>query len=177
MLCLSANHMMTLCPDMPCYSRAATRLLNSSLQAFHQILNSPFILKNCYQVLGTSILIHYLCWCNLGFLEGHPALSSSSPSTMEMTSDDSEQDPEEDQSASTLPPLDLSGDQLFSLSSGVRQVLHVAQPALGTDNERHAREQHLNPHSQVHILQGNPHHSATGASALAPVGEGSNGHL
>ncbi|KAK0736931.1 hypothetical protein B0T21DRAFT_383024 [Apiosordaria backusii] len=65
----------------------------------------PSMLQLAFQVI-TSTLIHYLMWCDLSFMD------SQSPNA----------------------PLDLSGDRLYYLSTGVRQVFfqawqHFQQPS------------------------------------------------
>jgi hypothetical protein len=57
--------------------------------------------ENCDALMGTSILMQYLSWCNLGFLEDQH---------------------------SSVSGLDLSQDQLFVLSSGVQHIFFEALP-------------------------------------------------
>lgn len=100
-LSLAATHLSILRPGTTRYSRAALGLLTKSAQLFRQQLSRPMTPENCDALMGTSILMQYLSWCNLSFLD--------------------------DQRSSPCG-LDLSQDQLFVLSSGVQHIFFEALP-------------------------------------------------
>lgn len=100
-LSLAATHLSILRPGTHRYSRAALRLLAKSAQLFRENLSRPITPENCDALMGTSILMHYLSWCNLSFLEDQ---------------------------RSGLRGLDLSQDQLFLLSPGVQHIFFEALP-------------------------------------------------
>lgn len=97
--------MSVLRPEDPRYAEAAIVLLNQSIQSFRGTLDTPITTENCEARLGTSLVINYVAWTELGFLEGQKIL----------------EDPE-------AGGLDLSGDLLFLLGSGVRSVFFSAFP-------------------------------------------------
>ncbi|OIW25331.1 hypothetical protein CONLIGDRAFT_648368 [Coniochaeta ligniaria NRRL 30616] len=104
-LATAAKHMSVLRPQYPRYAEAAIVLLNKSIQSFRGTLDTPITHDNCEARLGTSTLINYIMWTELGFLEGQSILT----------------DPE-------AGGLDMSKDLLFLLGSGVRQVFYSAFP-------------------------------------------------
>ena len=104
-LAISAKHMSVLRPQDPRYAEAAIVLLNQSIQSFRGTLDTPITKDNCESRLGTSVLINYMTWTELGFLEGQPIMA----------------DPK-------LGGLDMSMDLLFLLGSGIRQVFFSAWP-------------------------------------------------
>lgn len=89
MLAVSARHLNILTPASPRYSNAALLLLSKSCSQFRADLDKAITVENRDARLGTAILLHYLCWCNV-----------DAPG----------------------PAGDLSRDQLFLLSEGVRHV-------------------------------------------------------
>lgn len=89
MLAVSARHLNILTPTSRRYSNAALLLLSKSCSQFRTNLDQAITIENRDARLGTAILLHYLCWCNV-----------DAPG----------------------PDADLSRDQLFLLSEGVRHV-------------------------------------------------------
>ncbi|KAK2773398.1 C6 transcription factor [Colletotrichum kahawae] len=108
MLATSARHLSVLRPDEPVYDEAALTLLSRSCAGFSAALNQEDGREKHNPLFFTAMLIHYLTWCNLDFLEdeGKPADGRR---------------------------LDLKGDQLFLLSSGVRVFLSSTR-AQGPDS-------------------------------------------
>jgi hypothetical protein len=106
MLSVSARHLSVLSPHEPRYAHAAMTLLSKSCAEFRDVLSRELTAANCDALLGTSILIHYLTWCDLTFLDGQGADDFVSK------------------------PLDLSGDLLVLLSPGVRHIFFMAWPYL-----------------------------------------------
>lgn len=74
-------------------------LLAKCCAEFRHVLDLEMTEENRDQVLGTGILIHYLCWCDTSFLDGQQRNLDG-----------------------TYRQLDLSQDRLFLLSEGVRHV-------------------------------------------------------
>ncbi|KAK3940166.1 putative C6 transcription factor PTB64984.1 putative C6 transcription factor [Diplogelasinospora grovesii] len=99
-LCMAAAHHSFLSPDNPRYGRMAMQLLTKAVRLFRENLCQPITAQNCDALTGTSIMMHYLSWINIGFLD--------------------EQQPGK--------PLDLSKDQLFLLSDGVQRIFMQALP-------------------------------------------------
>ncbi|KAL2131032.1 hypothetical protein VTI74DRAFT_5622 [Chaetomium olivicolor] len=105
-LSFAAAHLDYLLPSgsNPRYHRAKYALLNQALHDYRAALSSPITAENCDALLGTANLIQYLMWCDLSFMDGqHPT-------------------------ASAAAALDLSGDRLYWLSTGVRQIFFMAWP-------------------------------------------------
>ncbi len=94
MLAAAARHIAYLQPGEQQLANASTGFLVRSLEAYRKVLAAGITEQNCDAVWGTAILIHYLSWTNLDFLDG--------------------QGPDD--------PLDLSEDRLFILSRGIRDV-------------------------------------------------------
>ncbi|KAF6820572.1 C6 transcription factor [Colletotrichum sojae] len=100
MLAASARHISTLRPQEHVNAQAAMALLSRSCAAFIEVLEKQEDSGDkCDPLFFTAMLIHHLTWCNLTFLEDQAA-----PGV-------------------TGKPLDLTGDQLFLLSSGPRTFL------------------------------------------------------
>ncbi|KAF6835851.1 C6 transcription factor [Colletotrichum musicola] len=100
MLAVSARHISVLRPQEHVYARAAMDLLSRSCAAFIEVLKKPEDSGDkCDPLFFTAMLIHHLTWCNLTLLEDQAAPGA------------------------TGKPLDLTGDQLFLLSSGPRTFL------------------------------------------------------
>lgn len=102
MLSLAAAHLSYLLPLDPRYHRAKYSLLGRALHDYREALSAPITPSNCDPLLGGAILVHYLLWCDLSFMDG--------------------QDP------SSESPLDLSSDRLYWLSTGQRQIFLMAWP-------------------------------------------------
>ncbi|GKT47981.1 uncharacterized protein ColSpa_08162 [Colletotrichum spaethianum] len=104
MLAVAARHLSILRPQETAYLEAAMALLSRSCAIFSTVLDR----SDKYDPLFfTAQLIHYLTWSNLEFLK--------------------------DEGVSDSPVLDLSCDQLFLLSSGVRVFLSRSR-AQGSDS-------------------------------------------
>ncbi|KAK0646479.1 hypothetical protein B0T16DRAFT_413543 [Cercophora newfieldiana] len=101
MLSLAAAHLSYLLPLDPRYHRAKHCLLGRALHDYRNALSAPITPSNCDSLLGGAILVHYLLWCDLSFMDG--------------------QDP-------SRAPLDLSSDRLYWLSTGQRQIFFMAWP-------------------------------------------------
>lgn len=106
MLSLAAAHLDYLVPGNPRYHRAKYALLSKALHDYRETLSHPITADNCDALLGTANLIHFLMWCDLSFMEG--------------------------QACGESRPLDLSGDRLYWLSTGVRQIFFMAWPLFQT---------------------------------------------
>jgi hypothetical protein len=104
-LSVAAGHLRHLCPNEPRYARACMMFLSKSCAEFRAELGQESA-SNYDALLGTSILIHYLTWCNLEFLDG------ATPETL------------------LDSPINFSKDQLFLLSPGVRQIVFMSWPIL-----------------------------------------------
>ncbi len=102
-LCVSAMHLATLCPQNTKYSRASTQLMAKTVQLFGNSLQLPFTKESCEALVGTALLVNYISWLDLGFLDCKRAESSQ---------------------------LNLAEDQLFFLSPGIVQVWFQAMPIL-----------------------------------------------
>ncbi|KAK0722845.1 hypothetical protein B0T26DRAFT_237047 [Lasiosphaeria miniovina] len=102
-LSLAAAHLDYLAPDTPRYRRANCGLLDRALHGYRSALSAPITAENCDALLGTAILVNYLMWCDLDFMEGQAERRQQQA-------------------------LDLSADQLYWLSTGVRQIFFMAWP-------------------------------------------------
>ena len=118
MLSFAAAHLDYLHPGHPQYHRAKYTLLNKALHDYRETLSAPITADNCDALLGTANLIQFLMWCDLSFMEGQEP--PPQPHTHTLTT----QTPE--------TPLDLSGDRLYFLSTGVRQIFFMAWPLFQT---------------------------------------------
>ncbi|KAK4106491.1 hypothetical protein N658DRAFT_520032 [Parathielavia hyrcaniae] len=106
MLAFAAAHLDYLHPGQGQYHRAKYALLQKALHDYRASLSAPITAENCDPLLATANLIQFLTWCDLGFLDGQQTGRGHKP-------DDT-------------PPLDLSGDRLYFLSTGVRQIFFMA---------------------------------------------------
>ncbi|KAI8964436.1 hypothetical protein F5Y11DRAFT_364009 [Daldinia sp. FL1419] len=114
-LCLAATHLSTLRPQVPRYSRAAFQLLGKSVSLFRRKLSSSITAHNVEALVATSVLIHYISWSHVGFLE------------------EQSQPPSHKEQGSLI--MRLSQDPLFQLSSGVSGIFSEAYLILwGTDS-------------------------------------------
>lgn len=102
MLATSARHLSVLRAGNTVYPEAAMSLLSRSCVSFGAVLGREDGHEKHDALFFTALLIHYLTWCNLDFAEGRPA-------------------------ADHRHGLDLGGDQLFLLGSGVRVFLSRAR--------------------------------------------------
>lgn len=107
MLAMAAAHLDYLIPENPRYHRAKYALLDKALHDYRGALSAPITADNCDALLGTANLVHFLMWCDLSFMDGQTPGNSHQP-------------------------LDLSGDRLYWLSTGVRQIFFMAWPLFQT---------------------------------------------
>lgn len=114
MLSFAAAHLDYLHPGHPQYHRAKYALLNKALHDYRETLSAPITADNCDALLGTANLIQFLMWCDLSFMDGQQQQQQQQP-------------PE-----TTSSGLDLSGDRLYFLSTGVRQIFFMAWPLFQT---------------------------------------------
>ncbi|KAK4146261.1 uncharacterized protein C8A04DRAFT_10001 [Dichotomopilus funicola] len=159
MLSTAAAHLDYLNPGHAQYHRAKYALLNKALHDYRETLSGPVTADNCDALLGTANLIQYLMWCDLSFMEGQmpesatkqptnkcPYSTASSPGSSSLASP-----PHESYSVSSLPPpsppqpLDLSGDRLYFLSTGVRQIFFMAWPLFQSPQSAFAHVSLLGP--------------------------------
>ncbi|KAI0111500.1 hypothetical protein F4814DRAFT_356959 [Daldinia grandis] len=114
-LCLAATHISTLRPQVPRYSRVALQLLGKSASLFRRKLSKPVTAQNIEALIATSVLMHYISWSHVEFLE------------------EQDQFPIHKEHDDLI--MRLSQDPLFQLSSGVRGILSEAYPILwGSDS-------------------------------------------
>ncbi len=130
LLCLAATHLSFLRPSASQYSRTALQLLTQSVRLFRESLSDPITPQNCDALIGTSVLMQFLAWSNLDFLspEGHNHNNNSSSDTNHHNHGHAQDDPRP--SASASRGLDMSRDQLFLLSPGVRTLFFAAMPVM-----------------------------------------------
>ena len=125
MLSFAAAHLDYLHPGHPDYHRAKYALLNKALHDYRETLSAPITTDNCDALLGTANLIQYLMWCDLSFMEGQEPPPPHLPQTHTHTHTRT-------RTPSAPPSLDLSGDRLYFLSTGVRQIFFMAWPLFQT---------------------------------------------
>ncbi|KAI0847531.1 hypothetical protein F5Y00DRAFT_115762 [Daldinia vernicosa] len=114
-LCLAATHISTLRPQVPRYSRVALQLLGKSASLFREKLSNPVTAQNIEALIATSVLMHYISWSHVEFLEEQGQFSNYKGHDDLI--------------------MRLSQDPLFQLSSGVRGILSEAYPILcGSDS-------------------------------------------
>ncbi|MBE3047372.1 hypothetical protein IMZ48_33620 [Candidatus Bathyarchaeota archaeon] len=111
-LAVAARHLNILNPASRHYSDAALFLLSKSCSQFRADLDRAITVENRDTRLGTSILLHYLSWSDVEFLDSSQAGGAG----------DAQQ------------PLDLSHDQLFLLSGGVRHVRFLSWQLPGIES-------------------------------------------
>jgi len=114
-LCLAATHLSILRPQELRYHRAALQLLGRSASLFRAELSRRTVNQNIEALVATSILMHYISWSHIEFLEEQKQAQTYQPDGNLITN--------------------LSQDPLFQLSSGVRGILSTAFSVLrGTDS-------------------------------------------
>ena len=121
MLSLAAAHLTYLVPDEPRYQHAKDYLFGRALHDYREALSVPITADNCDPLLGGAVLVHYLLWCDLNFMDGQAA-----------------SDP-------TSQPLDLSADRLYWLSTGQRQIFFMSWPLFQRSNSIFMRVGILQP--------------------------------
>ncbi|KAI0554061.1 hypothetical protein F4679DRAFT_395226 [Xylaria curta] len=110
-LCLAATHLSTLRPQDPRYSNAATQLLGKSVSLFNEKLSGPITVRNSEPLVSVCILMHYISWSRIEFVEKHEKHPC--------------------RKGSNLLTLYLSNDPLLQLSFGVQAILCEAYSILG----------------------------------------------
>ncbi|KAI1420894.1 hypothetical protein F5Y12DRAFT_770713 [Xylaria sp. FL1777] len=107
-LCLAATHLSNLRPQSPRYSNVAIQLLGYSAALFSEKLSKPVTAQNSEALIAASILMHYISWAHVGFVEKHEMFAAHKH---------------------------LSKDPLLQLSFGVQGILHKAFQVLrGSDS-------------------------------------------
>lgn len=125
MLSLAAAHLDYLAPGNPLYRRANIAFLNKALRDYREALSHPITADNCDALLGTANLIQFLMWCDLSFMEGQACFGTGQQQQQQ--------------------PLNLSGDRLYWLSTGVRQIFFMAWPLFQTAQSAFMRVAVLQP--------------------------------
>ncbi|KIW32693.1 uncharacterized protein PV07_04222 [Cladophialophora immunda] len=109
-LCVAARHLNTLCPQSTKYSHESMQLMAKTVRPFRRNLSRPLTKDNCEALMGTALLVNYISWLDLGFLDG---VTSAPP----------------DSAAGVgAAKFDLSQDPLCFLSPGILQVWFQAIP-------------------------------------------------
>ncbi len=111
----SATHLSALRPQSPRYARIALQLLAKSAALLAEKVSRPVTVYNSEGLMGTAIMMQYISWSQLDFLEGHQQ---------------QQQQQQQFQCDDGSSSLDLSLDPLLRLSSGLKDVFAVALPTL-----------------------------------------------
>ncbi|KAI3329946.1 hypothetical protein F4824DRAFT_492599 [Ustulina deusta] len=115
-LCLAATHLSTLLPQSHRYSNIAVQLLGKSASLFSERLSGPVTTQNSEALIAASILMHYISWGHIGFVEKQ------------------ERFPYQKEDSSLTEHL--SKDPLLQLSFGVQGILCEAfHVLLGSDSD------------------------------------------
>ncbi|SPQ22481.1 287d28f8-1353-43f2-b521-ed389897aedd [Thermothielavioides terrestris] len=117
LLSVSAAHLDYLVPSNPRYHRAKYVLLDKALHDYRAALSAPITADNCDALLGTANLIQFLMWSDLSFMDGQKTPPAAAAAEAVAENRHRQQH-----------PLDLSGDRLYWLSTGVRQIFFMAWP-------------------------------------------------
>lgn len=104
-LCVPAKHLTVLCPQSTKYAHESAQLMAKTLRLFRQSLSRPLTKDGFEALMGTALLINYVSWVDVGFLEDVGSATESAGRR-----------------------LDLSQDPLFFLSPGILQVWFQAIP-------------------------------------------------
>lgn len=102
-LCIAAMHLTTLNSESTKYARVSMQLMSRAVNLFRKSLSHPLTEENCEAIMGTALLINYISWFDLGFLD-------TSPKTQPTTN------------------LNIGQDQLFFLSPCIVQLWFQAIP-------------------------------------------------
>lgn len=102
-LCIAAMHLTTLNPESARYARVSTQLMSREINLFRKSLSHPLTEENCEALMGTALLINYISWLDLGFLDTSPNVHPTAK-------------------------LNFSQDQLFFLSPCIVQLWFQAIP-------------------------------------------------
>jgi hypothetical protein len=108
-LCLSATHLAISHPQPSRYSRSALQLWTKSASLMRDKLSRPIETDSVEKLIGASILMQYIAWSHIEFLDEQQHYSSRSHSSS---------------------CINISQDPLFNLSSGVKDLYFEAFPAL-----------------------------------------------
>lgn len=100
------------------------QLMAKTVRLFRKNLSRPFTKSNCEALMGTALLINYISWVDLGFLDAVRMPNSTAR-------------------------LDLAQDQLFLLSPGIVQVWFHAMPIF--IDEGSVFTQMINQHPRLSI--------------------------
>ncbi|KAI0483580.1 hypothetical protein F4859DRAFT_404200 [Xylaria cf. heliscus] len=102
-LCFAATHLSTLRPQDSRYSNVASQLLSKAVSLFGQQLSNPITVRNSEALISVSILMHYISWSRIEFIERQERLQHSR--------------------VNSLLTMHLSNDPLLQLSFGVQGIL------------------------------------------------------
>ncbi|KAF5597804.1 hypothetical protein FPCIR_3380 [Fusarium pseudocircinatum] len=76
-LCSSAMHLSSLCPNDTRYKDASEHLMAKTVQLFRKNLSRSLNKQNCEALMGTALLVNYISWFDLDFLYGQNKLDLS----------------------------------------------------------------------------------------------------
>ncbi|KAI0502717.1 hypothetical protein F5B22DRAFT_632291 [Xylaria bambusicola] len=114
-LCLAAMHLATVRPQSPRYSDVAVQFLSKSASLFSEKLSRPVTAQNSEAVIAASILMHYISWSHIGFID--------------------KQEKFQYQRGNSPLAMQLSKDPLLQLSFGVQGILNEAfRILMGSDS-------------------------------------------
>jgi len=102
-LCVAAMHLSVLSRQATKYSQASIQLMAKTVRLFRKNLSRPFTKFNCEALMGTALLVNFISWFDLGFLE-------------------------DTRTTNAVNRLDLARNQLFLLTPGIIQVWFQAMP-------------------------------------------------
>ncbi|KAK5633503.1 hypothetical protein RRF57_009217 [Xylaria bambusicola] len=114
-LCLAAIHLSTLQPQSLRYSNVAVQLLGKSASLFNDKLSRPVTAQNSEAVIAVSILMHYISWSYIRFVDKRGKFQYQKGNSPLM--------------------MYLSKDPLLQLSFGVQGILNDAfRILMGSDS-------------------------------------------
>lgn len=108
LLCLSATHLSAAHPQPSRYSRISIQLLTKSAALLSEQISRPIETHSIEKLIGASILMQYIAWSHVEFLDQEQQCASQCISDR----------------------LDISQDPLFRLSSGIKDLFFEAFPTL-----------------------------------------------
>lgn len=123
-LCVAAMHLSILCPQNPKYSHASMQLMGNTFQLFRQNLSRPLTKDNCEILMGAALLVNYMSWFDIGFMDGDRAADSAANSY-------------------------LAQDQLFLLSPGIIQLWFQAIPIFIDERSEFAQIIYKDPREKI----------------------------
>ncbi|KJR86138.1 uncharacterized protein SPSK_02424 [Sporothrix schenckii 1099-18] len=136
-LCTASCHLAALAPQDPRYagpSPASLPFLPKAIGLFRQNLARPFTKSNADALMGCALLMNYIAWTNLTFLDGDGNASGG---------------------------LDLSHDPLFLLSPGVRHVYTQAMPIFMAEQSVFLTIAHEHPRRNIEAALARHGHDPT----------------